>query len=645
MARVRPGSAGRGCMRILMIAPHPYYIDRGTPIDVDLLLRALSTRGDSVDLVCYAEGETRAYKGLRIYRARDLKWLRGMRPGFSGRKLVADLFLAVRVFGRLRRGRYDVIHVGEEAVFLALLLKRLYRLPYVYDMDSSVAQQLVEQMPWLRPFSRLFNHLESCALRSSLAVAPVCNALGAFAERAGAQHIEILHDISQLDNPALEPRGLLRRQWGITAPALLYVGNLQSYQGVDLLLAAFARAVEGGSRLDLVVVGGHPDDVASYQEKAERLGVESRTHWVGTWPASRLGELLVDAEILVTPRIKGVNTPMKIFPYLHSGRPLLATNLPTHTQILGPDVTVLAEPNPDAFAEAILRLEHDDALRRRVGRNGRRFVEQDHTFDAHLRRVERLYAYVKSQLDLAMRADDEAGRRAPQARTVTLSNLLKMLPIDLGQGNVRYTTKGKKIGLALIADGHGLTALDLGCREGAQSRWLRARGYRVVSVDLAPLCKPAVQADANVRLPFGDAQFDLIWCSEVVEHLQDPQRFRIEIERLLKPGGKLVLTTPNSAFWLYPVARLFGKSPRELQNPDHKHFFDKAQIRRLFPDARLFGFFPYFLLKARIKRGIGALSPTFVVEYTRPVLQRQESGSLVASDPLEAEMLRNRSLN
>ena len=77
------------------------------------------------------------------------------------------------------------------------------------------------------------------------------------------------------------------------------------------------------------------------------------------------------------------------------------------------------------------------------------------------------------------------------------------------------------------------------------------------------------------------------------------------------------MTTPNSAFWLYSIARLVGMTPAELQNPGHLHFFTESDIRALFPGL-LFGYFPYAILRLRIERAVGLLSPTFVVEYIRP---------------------------
>jgi SAM-dependent methyltransferase len=196
-------------------------------------------------------------------------------------------------------------------------------------------------------------------------------------------------------------------------------------------------------------------------------------------------------------------------------------------------------------------------------------------------------------------------------------SLLKRLPIDMGQANLRGATKGKLIALGSVPCGNGKMALDVGCREGIQSSWLEGKGYEVTSIDLVKSYENCLVVNVNDGLPFPDSSFDLIWASEVIEHLVSPKAFVHECDRTLKPGGKLVLTTPNSTFWLYPLAKLFGKSAKDLQNPGHLHFFSIEAIKSLFPRAELFGFFPYWIVKFRITKGIGFLSPTFVVVHEK----------------------------
>lgn len=406
MVRESPGSGDS--LRILVLAPHDFYIDRGTPMDVDILVRALSARGYAMDLVTYRAGEDRDYPGLAIHRASTPVWMRPNGPGFSFRKLLSTVgvFLAARRL--VKRHEYDVVHAGEEAVFLAIWFGWWKRLPYVYDMDSSVAQQLVEKMPWLRPLSPVFDWFERRAIRGALAVAPVCGALADLARDRGAAHVVTLHDISQLRPVDGRGSGWLKQRLDIDAPVIMYVGNLQPYQGVDLLLEAFAVALRRGCEAHLVVAGGSEDSIRSYQRRVESLGVDQRVHFLGHWPAARLAELLAEADVVTSPRTTGVNTPMKIFPYLHSGRALLATHLPTHNQILTPDVARLAPADAEEFAEAIIELIADEELRERLGRAGRAFVERNHVFDAHQRRVDALYEYVEAGIQPSLRRTDDA---------------------------------------------------------------------------------------------------------------------------------------------------------------------------------------------------------------------------------------------
>ena len=196
--------------------------------------------------------------------------------------------------------------------------------------------------------------------------------------------------------------------------------------------------------------------------------------------------------------------------------------------------------------------------------------------------------------------------------------LLKKIPVDFGQYEVRHTTKGKLILLGLLEEGRGKKALDLGCREQFWTRKLQTKGYEVVSVDLEPQNPSVLRVDANNPLPFADETFDLVWCTEVIEHVVNPAFTLGEINRVLKPGGKLLLSTPNSAFWVFRMFRPFGKGPAEMQNDDHKQFFGYEDLRRLLPSATQYGFFPYLIYKRTLRSGFSLLSPTIVVENKRP---------------------------
>lgn len=197
--------------------------------------------------------------------------------------------------------------------------------------------------------------------------------------------------------------------------------------------------------------------------------------------------------------------------------------------------------------------------------------------------------------------------------------ILKKLPVDFGQYEMRKKTKGKLIAFSFAGNGRGKLALDLGCRDGHWSNQLEALGYEVMAADISPVYGKAIIVNANKNLGFQDGTFDLIWCSEVVEHLENPVFSLEEMRRVLKPDGKLILTTPNSKFWLFRLFDLFKVSIENLQNPEHKHFFSYSRIKNLLPESKIFGFFPYLLLKFQISnpKFIDFLSPTLVVFWQK----------------------------
>src|SRR3989344_4267979 len=125
-------------------------------------------------------------------------------------------------------------------------------------------------------------------------------------------------------------------------------------------------------------------------------------------------------------------------------------------------------------------------------------------------------------------------------------DFLRKIPIDLGQRETREKTMGKIIALDLIGEGENKRALDVGCREGIQTKWLENKGFEVTPIDIEKKFERCLIVDANKPLPFADNSFDLIWASEVIEHLDDPAKTVAEFRRVLKPGGEMIITTPNS---------------------------------------------------------------------------------------------------
>ncbi len=383
-------------MRILLLAPHPFFQERGTPIAVGMLATALAQRGDVVDILTYHEGEDRAFAdNVTIHRIPPPRFVHGIRPGFSIKKLICDAAMYPKAAAMVASNTYDCIHAVEESVFMAQAIGKRHAIPYIFDMDSSMPQQIVDKISLAKPLLPLMRKIEAAAIHHAAAVVPMCDALADTARSLGARHVEVLHDVSLLpENYQPNPKQGFRKALNLNGPTLLYLGNLESYQGIDLLLSSFALAANSAPEAHLVIAGGRIDDIQTYTTKAATLGIPKKIHFLGPRPISHMADLFHDADILVSPRTQGNNTPMKIYSYLDAERAILATNLPTHTQVLTPHVAALASPTKEAMADGMLKLLQDDTLRATLGQQAKQLARECYSIPAFQNTVNRLYTFM-----------------------------------------------------------------------------------------------------------------------------------------------------------------------------------------------------------------------------------------------------------
>jgi glycosyltransferase involved in cell wall biosynthesis len=389
-------------MRILVLAPHPFFQARGTPLAVRRVLEFLSTRGHQLDLLTFHEGEDVAIPNCRIHRISRPLGIRNIRPGFSWKKVVCDVLMFEKCLRMVRQNRYDLIHAVEESAFIAAAVQRLSGIPYVYDMDSSLAEQLVDAYPSLQFAFTTLRRCEALAVRRSLGVLTVCAALEDVAHgHAPDKPIGRVEDTTLLVpdalvagngvDPAL-PDGV-----GPLDPLAMYVGNLEHYQGIDLLLEGFRHALTRVPQAHLVIVGGLSEDIAFYRRRAAHLGIASQVHFLGPRPIASLNGLLKRADVLVSPRLKGLNTPMKIYSYLDSGTAVLATRLRTHTQILDDRTAYLVAPEPTALGDGLANLLSDPVLREGLANRAKAYVQQEFTPEAAERKLGSFYSMMESR--------------------------------------------------------------------------------------------------------------------------------------------------------------------------------------------------------------------------------------------------------
>jgi glycosyltransferase involved in cell wall biosynthesis len=344
-------------MKILMLAPEPFFQPRGTPISVYFRLQALADLGHEVDLVTYHLGEDRNFRNLKIHRIPSLFFVKKIKIGPSFAKIFLDFLLLCKAIFLVMSNSYDLIFSHEEASWFGTALAKMKKIPHLYDMHSSLPQQL-ENFRFSRSkiLKKIFTALETYVLRNSRSIIVICpDLLRKLEEEKVAHKATLIENFLDFDHPGYTADQIKEKRSKVASPGekiVLYAGNFESYQGIPLFLEASALVDE--KSVSFLLVGGNPVHVKEMKKKASELNVSDRVHFTGQVAPSEVPLYMAMADVLVSPRTAGTNTPLKIYSFLKSGKPVVATNLWTHTQVLSEKIAVLVEPEPKSLAGGIL---------------------------------------------------------------------------------------------------------------------------------------------------------------------------------------------------------------------------------------------------------------------------------------------------
>ena len=384
-------------MKYLVIAPQPFFSPRGTPFSV--YYRTLISRelGADIDFLTYGQGQDVDIPGVRFYRGPKLDFLGPVKIGPSAIKLVHDFFLFFLMLRLLIKHRYQVVHAHEEAVFFAILLKPIFRFKLLYDMHSSLPQQLSNfNFTTFKPLIRLFEWLERKSLVHSEAIITICPDLYDYVNSVlpGASHNYLI------ENSILEPVCLAQQSMSGQEPTpaatlpgqqfrqqVVYAGTLEHYQGIGILVDAIPLVTTQVPDAGFIIVGGAPEQVAQYSEQARRLGVADKIVFTGRVPQAEARRYSAGANVLVSPRSSGTNTPLKIYEQLASGIPLVATAIYSHTQVLTDQVAFLVQPEASDMARGIIAALAPEGDGRQKAMAARKLYEEQYSRPVYVRKL------------------------------------------------------------------------------------------------------------------------------------------------------------------------------------------------------------------------------------------------------------------
>ena len=367
-------SKGINNTHILLIAPQPFYEDRGTPIAIRDTLKVLSKLGFEVDLVTFPMGEHVDIPNVRIIRTLNPLGYKTVPISLSLRKMVLDLFLFITILRLARRNNYACFHAVEEGAAIGLLCKALFGRPMIYDMQSSMPEQLqiykgfkVGPGRWFSlQFERWLIRNADCII-ASRGLAPYVHS------------IESCKTVFEFSFDGQDPRPRnedLARFLGVSQrPTVLYTGTFALYQGLEGLIESASLVQAEIPEVVFVLVGGIGEEITRLNRLKERYNLVETVKLLPRQPREKIPDYLALADALVLPRIRGENAPLKIYEYLRCGKPIVATNIPAHRTMLSDETAIIVEPNSKDISRGIIQVLRNSTHASKVAMEAHSFLQ------------------------------------------------------------------------------------------------------------------------------------------------------------------------------------------------------------------------------------------------------------------------------
>lgn len=372
-------------MKILMIAPTPYFSDRGCHVRILEETRALQSLGNEVITTTYHNGGD--IQGIDIRRIPNIPWYNKLEAGPSYHMLYLDLLLLFESLNCIRKSRPDIIHAHlHEGAFIGKICSSLMNIPLVADMQGSLSNEMADHgflkkesfiYRSIRQFERVLNRFPNAILVSS-------NRMGDILKsefNSEKDKIFVIEDgvNTEIFNPDIKVT-FLKKTLEIPdgKKIVVFLGLLNEYQGIDYLLKAIPLVLKDFKGVHFLIMG-YPN-VKKYQKIAMELGVKEFVTFTGRIDYGRANEYLALGDIAVSPKISETESNGKIYNYMATGLPTVVFDNKVNRDILG-NLGVYAIPKDYySLAEKICVLLRDEEISKKLAIEVREKAVRDYSW-------------------------------------------------------------------------------------------------------------------------------------------------------------------------------------------------------------------------------------------------------------------------
>lgn len=341
-------------LRVGVIAACPYPVPQGSQVYIEQTVRALRLAGHEPTLVCYGNGLGNPPSDIPVVRAPRVPFDGKTSAGPSLAKPLLDLLLARTI----RAMRWDALLAHNYEGLLAALLSGVR--PVVYAPHNALADELPHYFGGTRWAARVGASLDRALPRRADAVLALHAPLADYLVACGCAQGRMV--VSGPAAPLELFDGLPPAE---IAPFVLYAGNLDRYQNLELLTEAMCRVRAQLPQAQLLVATHSPGDIEG-ATTLRALGFNT------------VADLLRQDCVVAAPRVSWSGYPIKLLNAMAAGRPVVACECARGPVDDGVTGMVVPDNDAEAFANALLNLLQDDALRARLGQGARKAAEERH---------------------------------------------------------------------------------------------------------------------------------------------------------------------------------------------------------------------------------------------------------------------------
>jgi glycosyltransferase involved in cell wall biosynthesis len=372
-------------LKILMIAPTPYFADRGCHVRIYEEARALTGLGHDVRVATYHHG--RDMPGIPTFRIPAVPWYKKLSAGPSWHKPYLDLLLFFKALSVARKFRPHILHAHlHEGAFIAVFLKKILKIPLVFDCQGSLTTEIIDH-GFVKPGSMIcgfFRFMENYINRRADFI---ITSSGAGARELVEKWMVKSHKVQSLmdgvdcEEFRTSPKEEARRALGIPPGkrVAVFIGVLNRYQGVDILLDSVGICRRKLLPLHFLIMG-FPEE--RYRRMADDAGIGDSVTFTGRVDYSKAAFFLSAGDIALSPKISLSEANGKLFNYMACSLPTVAFDTPVNREILGDTGAYAHYGDAADFAASLEALVNDEGRCLQLGKMAREKAEREHSWRA-----------------------------------------------------------------------------------------------------------------------------------------------------------------------------------------------------------------------------------------------------------------------